>query len=43
MMGRWGLNGMQSFEQKSVAKKEGDRLPSAGVADSTETAFASSA
>ncbi|KAF9452533.1 biotin synthase [Macrolepiota fuliginosa MF-IS2] len=26
MMGRWGLSGMQSFENASVAKKEGDRL-----------------
>lgn len=23
MMGRWGLEGMGSFEQSSVAKKEG--------------------
>ncbi|KAF8971518.1 biotin synthase [Flammula alnicola] len=26
MMGRWGLDGMRSFEQVSVAKKEGTRL-----------------
>jgi biotin synthase len=26
MMGRWGLEGMRSFEQPSVAAKEGDRL-----------------
>ncbi|KAF9472464.1 biotin synthase [Pholiota conissans] len=26
MMGRWGLDGMRSFEQVSVAKKEGARL-----------------
>lgn len=26
MMGRWGLEGMRSFEQTSVAKKEGSRL-----------------
>jgi biotin synthase len=26
MIGRWGLEGMQSFEQSSVAQKEGDRL-----------------
>ncbi|RDB29273.1 Biotin synthase [Hypsizygus marmoreus] len=26
MMGRWGLEGMQSFEQTSVAQKEGSRL-----------------
>ena len=36
MMGRWGLEGMRSFEQVSVAKKEGERLqdsatPEAGV------------
>ncbi|KAG1755023.1 biotin synthase [Suillus paluster] len=27
MMGRWGLEGMQSFEQASVARKEGSALP----------------
>ena len=26
MMDRWGLSGMRSFEQTSVAKKEGERL-----------------
>jgi hypothetical protein len=26
MMGRWGLNGMESFEQASVVRKEGSRL-----------------
>lgn len=26
MMGRWGLEGMRSFEQTSVARKEGDKL-----------------
>lgn len=26
MMGRWGLEGMRSFEQASVAKKEGRNL-----------------
>ncbi|PPQ71612.1 hypothetical protein CVT26_010547 [Gymnopilus dilepis] len=26
MMGRWGLEGMRSFEQVGVAKKEGERL-----------------
>lgn len=26
MMGRWGLQGMQSFEQVNVARKEGARL-----------------
>lgn len=25
-MGRWGLEGMQSFEQANVARKEGSRL-----------------
>lgn len=28
MMGRWGLDGMQSFEQASVARKEGAALES---------------
>lgn len=28
MMGRWGLEGMQSFEQASVARKEGSRTDS---------------
>lgn len=27
-MGRWGLDGMQSFEQVNVARKEGSRLKS---------------
>lgn len=26
MMGRWGLDGMESFEQASVARKEGSRV-----------------
>jgi len=26
MMNRWGLDGMQSFQQPDVARKEGDRL-----------------
>jgi biotin synthase len=26
MMSRWGLQGMQSFEQLNVARKEGSRL-----------------
>jgi len=29
MMGRWGLEGMRSFEQVGVAKKEGSRLGTA--------------
>lgn len=28
MMSRWGLEGMQSFEQKSVARKEKASAPS---------------
>ena len=31
MMSRWGLEGMQSFEQTSVAKKEGSRLQASGL------------
>lgn len=34
MMGRWGLQGMQSFEQVNVAKKEGSKLESALESDS---------
>lgn len=26
MMGRWGLEGMRSFQQASMARKEGARL-----------------
>ena len=26
MMGRWGLEGMRSFQQASVSRKEGARL-----------------
>jgi biotin synthase len=26
MMGRWGLEGMQSFEQVNVRKKEGSKV-----------------
>ena len=26
MMTRWGLEGMNSFEQKSVARKEGEKV-----------------
>lgn len=36
MMSRWGLNGMQSFEQVSVAKKEAERLEQKAAA-STQT------
>ena len=31
MMARWGLEGMGSFEQKSVAEKEGERVAEAVV------------
>lgn len=31
MMSRWGLDGMQSFEQVSVARKEGVAGPSEAV------------
>jgi len=36
MMSRWGLEGMRSFEQASVAKKEGARLEEASSAQSAE-------
>lgn len=29
MMGRWGLDGMRSFEQTNVARKEGAALAAA--------------
>lgn len=35
-MDRWGLQGMQSFEQVNVAKKEGSKLESAVNPDSLE-------
>lgn len=31
MLGRWGLDGMRSFEQANVAAKEGSRLSGAGI------------
>ena len=31
MMGRWGLDGMRSFEQTNVARKEGAALGAAAV------------
>jgi hypothetical protein len=37
MMGRWGLAGMQSFEQVSVAQKEGFNHSSSGVAAEAAT------
>ena len=33
MMARWGLDGMQSFEQANVARKEGSRLTDVPPAD----------
>ena len=36
MMARWGLDGMRSFEQVSVAKKEGTRLEQRIVDHSAE-------
>ena len=37
-MGRWGLEGMASFEQAGVARKEGARL---GGAEAMATAYLS--
>jgi biotin synthase len=37
-MGRWGLEGMSSFEQHNVARKEGERL--ASTTSSSQTADA---
>ncbi|KAF9056643.1 biotin synthase [Panaeolus papilionaceus] len=42
MMARWGLDGMRSFEQVSVAKKEAERLESAAAASSTASPLPSS-
>ena len=36
MMSRWGLEGMASFDQKNVARKEGSRLDPAPTVDATE-------
>ncbi|KAI0702469.1 biotin synthase [Cytidiella melzeri] len=36
MMNRWGLDGMRSFEQASVAKKEGSRLSATAPLSSAE-------
>lgn len=36
MMGRWGLTGMQSFEQTNVARKEGSRLATSVLEASSE-------
>jgi len=37
MMGRWGLEGMQSFEQVSVARKEGAKLQTQGLGPGSES------
>ena len=42
MMARWGLDGMGSFEQVSVAKKEGSRLEQRLVEQSAEFSSSSS-
>ena len=36
MMARWGLDGMRSFEQVSVAKKEGTRIEQSVVDQSAK-------
>ena len=38
MMGRWGLDGMRSFEQSNVAKKEGARLEAVSESDAASEA-----
>lgn len=40
MMGRWGLDGMRSFEQRNVAEKEGSRLSGASAAPENLTGHA---
>ena len=42
MMARWGLDGMRSFEQVSVAKKEGTRTEQRIVDQSAELPSSSS-
>lgn len=37
MMARWGLDGMRSFEQANVARKEGARLEQPAVDQSAES------
>lgn len=37
MMSRWGLEGMRSFEQSGVARKEGFRLAEDGVPSEKHT------
>jgi biotin synthase len=39
MMGRWGLEGMGSFEQKSVARKEGAALRASGTSEQSSEAI----
>ncbi|KAF9243878.1 biotin synthase [Melanogaster broomeanus] len=39
MMGRWGLEGMASFEQKSVARKEGEALRASGTSEPSSDAI----
>lgn len=41
-MARWGLDGMRSFEQVSLAKKEGKRLEQPIVDQSAESLSSSS-
>lgn len=41
MMGRWGLDGMRSFEQVSVAKKEGGRLQLEELSETSKEATSS--
>ena len=36
MMGRWGLEGMGSFEQMSVSRKEGKNVGRVDVGDSAD-------
>jgi len=42
MMSRWGLEGMTSFEQTSVARKEGDKLERTPCPHSSDSVEASS-
>ena len=40
MMSRWGLEGMASFDQANVARKEGARLEPAPTVEAAEQASA---
>ena len=42
MMGRWGLEGMASFQQISVAREEGDKLERTLYGHSSNSAGTSS-